>query len=187
MEIKRADFENLNDLKVILEQARIRLGCLGIDQWQNGYPDADTLAEDIRLRRCRLARSESGIAGFYVLSRSPETGYDQVDGTGWLTEDSEYLVIHRLAVSDQAVGSGVAKRMMQDAARQAGVLSIRSLRADTHRGNLPMQRLLVREGFAYCGLIDLGPDCLGDPIRMAYEKIVDVDEFIRRKLDIAED
>ena len=42
-----------------------------------------------------------------------------------------------------------------------------NLRIDTHRDNIPMQKVLKRNGFEYCGIIYLEN---GDE-RLAYQKI----------------
>ena len=43
-----------------------------------------------------------------------------------------------------------------------------SVRVDTHQGNLPMRRMLEKNGFEYCGTIHL----LDGQSRVAYERLV---------------
>ena len=47
-------------------------------------------------------------------------------------------------------------------------LKIKSLKVDTHRGNIGMQNLLKKIGYSYCGVITLES---GDE-RLAFEKIL---------------
>jgi RimJ/RimL family protein N-acetyltransferase len=53
-------------------------------------------------------------------------------------------------------------------ADRARAMNRRSLRIDTHRGNVVMRRMLEKNGFRFCGVIYLEN---GDE-RVAYEKIV---------------
>ena len=48
-----------------------------------------------------------------------------------------------------------------------------SVRVDTHRDNKAMNRLCEKQGFAYCGVVDLGlVDPASDSLRNAYEKLL---------------
>ena len=77
----------------------------------------------------------------------------------WL-EDSPYGTIHRLASDGQIKGIFAAcVSFCQNICPH--------LRADTHHDNLTMQHLLVKNGFAQCGIIYISD---GSP-RIAYEKI----------------
>ena len=55
--------------------------------------------------------------------------------------------------------------------KMAQELNLRSVRADTHRGNKAMRRFLEKNGFAECGLVEYEVDA-GDPIRVAYDMIL---------------
>ena len=69
-------------------------------------------------------------------------------------------------VAAAVLGAQVIEALSKEAA-QAGC---DSARADTHRGNFPMRRLLERNGFIACGECEY--ESTGDPVRVAYEKIL---------------
>ena len=48
MKIRNAELCDLPYLLEMLENAKASLRALGIDQWQNGYPNETTLREDIQ-------------------------------------------------------------------------------------------------------------------------------------------
>lgn len=77
----------------------------------------------------------------------------------WL-DAAPYGVVHRIAAAEQ--GHGAAAYCLDWCLAQCG-----NIRIDTHRGNKPMQRLLARLGYAYCGLIDLEE---GRGERLAFQK-----------------
>ena len=54
MKIRNAELCDLPYLLEMLENAKASLRALGIDQWQNGYPNETTLREDIQNRICRV-------------------------------------------------------------------------------------------------------------------------------------
>ena len=63
MKIRNAELCDLPYLLEMLENAKASLRALGIDQWQNGYPNETTLREDIQNRMSEAPAS--------VLSCSP--------------------------------------------------------------------------------------------------------------------
>jgi ribosomal protein S18 acetylase RimI-like enzyme len=172
MEIIRAHNNDLAEIMTVIGQAREFLRGLGIDQWQNGYPESSVFKEDIRRGDCHLAIDNGIVAGLFVLSCKPEKSYGHIEGGSWLTSDEPYAVLHRMAVSSQTRGKGVAGAMMLHALELSTSAKMKSLRADTHRGNVPMQHLLEKNGFIRCGVIDLGSHYPGDSLRLAYERVL---------------
>lgn len=83
------------------------------------------------------------IVGVFVLS-GEEEAYKSIDGN-WLN-DAPYGSIHRLASS--GVCSGVGRFALDWCLNKAG-----NIRIDTHEDNIPMQKLLKKCGYTYCGKI----------------------------------
>ena len=163
MHYRQAEISDLSNIMTIIEQARQTMLDLGTDQWQYGYPNEFVLKTDIAAGQCFVAEKSGTILGLAVLKDGPEAGYQRISGPGWLKvcrdgiRDCDYLVVHRLAVLDTARKQGVAQGLIGFAEKQAQTKGRQSVRIDTHRGNQPMQRLLEKNGYAYCGLVDLGP------------------------------
>ena len=112
------------------------------DQWKNSYPGTVEILSDIA----------SGCG--YVVEDKGEVIYD-----GEWKSDAPYGVIHRVAVKHH--GMGIIDFIFSECFNAAG-----HLRIDTHKDNIPMQKVLRRCGFEYCGIIHLAS---GDE-RLAYEK-----------------
>ena len=93
-----------------------------------------------------LCENDTPIATFALLAGSEPT-YSYIEGGRWL-DDQPYYVIHRVASAEGVHG------VMSDII--AYCLSLTStIRIDTHADNYPMQAVLKRLGFNYCGIIYL--------------------------------
>lgn len=165
MLIRKATMADLPRLMEILSEARQTIAALGIDQWQEGYPNEEAVTEDIALGRSWCLEQEGMVwATFVLVSREP--CYDQITDGRWLTEGENYIAIHRVAIAVARRGQGMAGQIMDFANARAAALGKGSLRIDTHRGNIVMRRMLEKQGFTHCGTVCLPS---GAP-RVAYER-----------------
>lgn len=162
---------DLADIMRLIHEAQAFMRTLDIDQWQDGYPEPETLLEDIRVGQLYVFAEGERVRAVAALSLLPEPVYDDIEGA-WATDTgAKYLTIHRMALDDASRGKGLAGRMVEEAERLARVSSCASLRVDTHTGNLAMRRFLEKRGFQYCGVVYYYVK-QGDPARVAYEKVL---------------
>ena len=173
-EPRRAEIADMDALLDILEQAKAYLRESGVDQWQEGYPNREALAADIEAGRGWLFEcvDNGEIAGYECVAMTPEVCYREIDGA-WLTEGENYAVIHRAMAAARYRGTRLAAEMFSFAAELAAGMGRLSVRVDTHRDNKAMNRLCEKQGFTYCGVVDLGlVDPASDSLRTAYEKLL---------------
>lgn len=154
----------------ILEEARRTIAELGIDQWQNGYPNREVIEEDVARGQSYVLVNDGTVIGTFAFLRDGEPLYNVIEDGHWMTGDDNrnYDTVHRVAISVAKRGSGASTQIINfvtDNARAAGKTSVR---IDTHKGNLVMRRMLEKHGFIPCGIIHLAN---GDP-RVAYERTV---------------
>ena len=168
--IRPAASRDLDAILAVVDRARAAIRALGIDQWQDGYPEPEVIQADIAAGIGYVFETNGRIAGYFALAHAPESVYDRIDGA-WLTPGS-YLTIHRMCIDDGFRGSGLSGKMLAFADDTARAQGLTSVRADTHRGNIVMQRLLERHGFIRCGTV-VYEVTAGDPIRIAYEKRIE--------------
>ena len=169
MMIRRATPADLNCLMPIFDEARRTIAELGIDQWQNGYPQRSVIENDIEKSESFLCELDENICATFVMLLDGDKTYDKIYDGEWLTGDSQkYVAIHRVAIPVMYRGQGIAARIIAYAEKYARKNGRSSLRIDTHEGNAVMRRMLEKNGFSYCGVIFLGS---GDR-RVAYEKTV---------------
>ena len=170
MQIRPSTYGELDRLMEIFDEARYTISLLGIDQWQDGYPSRKVIEEDIAKKQSFCIAMDGKVCGTLVMIPDGEVTYQKIYEGTWLTdtEACDYLTIHRVAIAVECRGRGIAKTMMEDATDYARRLGKRSLRIDTHKGNVVMRRMLEKNGFSYCGVIYLES---GAP-RVAYEKLI---------------
>ena len=163
---RRAEMSDLPGIMRVVGEAQAFMRTLNIDQWQDGYPGADILAQDIAAGQLYAIAGGEGVAAIAVLSMMPEPIYETIDGA-WRTS-GPYLTIHRMAVDDAHRGGGPAGEMLARAVALARQEGLAGVRVDTHRENVAMRRFLEKNGFVFCGEVRY-PVAAGDPIRVAYE------------------
>lgn len=159
---RHATTSDLPVLQQIYHAARLRMIETGNPrQWTDGYPQPELLAEDINEGRSFvMLDDDNAIMAAFVLLAGPDPNYNQIDGA-WLN-DEPYATIHRLASRSDCHG------VFRECVRFCRNICP-NLRIDTHRDNLIMQHLALKEGFRYCGIIRLVYKT-ADAERLAYQK-----------------
>lgn len=162
MIITKAKYEDLDSIMEIVEKGRKQIASYGIDQWQSGTPNINTFKNDLKLDRLYVLKDKNVEGVFACLNH--DYSYDEIDGK-WL-EDSDYVAIHRVAVNQKGYGSILLTMLKQ---------MYPHIRIDTHKGNIAMNKCLLKNNFTYCGIITLKdengiiPKSLGGGERNAYE------------------
>ncbi len=160
MNVKLAKIEDIPTLEAIYEAARRFMKESGNEkQWQGGYPSRSVIEADINAGRLFTVVEDGEILAVFAFAKGNEPAYDKIYGGSWL-DNGEYAYIHRVAV--KCAGRGVASFIFSYCTSLAS-----SVRIDTHRDNIPMQKALSKAGFSYQGIIYLEN---GDE-RLAYQKL----------------
>ena len=165
MNLRQADISDVPAIWSILQQAIAQRKRDGSDQWQNGYPNENTVRDDVRNGHAYVLLDNDLIIAYAAVLFDKEPAYENIDGE-WIT-DGDYAVIHRVATSDEVKGKGIATQlftMIEDTCREHNVYSIK---VDTNFDNIPMLKVLAKLNYAFCGEVFFQ----GAP-RKAYEKIL---------------
>ena len=173
MQIRKTADTDLPRLLELYAKARAFMADHGNPrQWgATNWPPEALLRQDIANGNSYVCVEDDCIVGtfFYIAGHDIEPTYRIIENGRWLTgDDGNYLALHRVAVAVNHRGTGIAEAILNHSEKVAKEQGKISLRIDTHRGNLPMRRMLERNGFTHCGRIRLAN---GDP-REAYEKII---------------
>lgn len=160
----KADIDNIMS---IIKQAQAYFKVQGIDQWQNNYPNDETISKDIANEYGYVLVIDGKIVGTTAVSFDGEKTYDRIYNGQWLS-DRSYAVIHRMAVDEDFKGQGLSSLMVKKIEALSLENKIHSIKVDTHEKNLPMQRTLQKNGFQYCGIIYLEDKSK----RIAFEKLI---------------
>ncbi|WP_339660283.1 GNAT family N-acetyltransferase [uncultured Polaribacter sp.] len=168
MQIRPSTFDDIPKIMEIINDAKSLLKSLQIDQWQNGYPNAEQIENDIKnVESFVVVNSDDEIFATSMFTLRKEPTYKIIfDGKWMISEDEKYGVIHRLAIKKENRKSGIAKFIFNQFHQQLKKQNIKCLKIDTHEENLGMQSLIKKLGYQYCGIIYTS---YGDK-RLAFEK-----------------
>lgn len=163
MTIRKTTVADVKRAAEIYDSARSFMReCGNMTQWNSGYPNAETVVEDIREGNSFVLENDGRIVAVFYFSVGEDPTYKNIYEGAWKS-DAPYAVIHRIAVADEARGKGVAGFIFSECYKL-----FPNLKIDTHRDNIPMQRALLGAGFEYCGIIYLAS---GEE-RLAYQRVV---------------
>lgn len=167
MIFRHAVKSDINDIMKIIGQAQAYLKELGIDQWQNNYPNQETILNDMERSNSYVLLKDNHIVATVAVSFDGEKTYDRIYEGQWISH-KEYAVIHRIAVENDHKGSGLSSIIIKKIEKLCLKAGIMSIKVDTHEENISMQSLLKKNDFKYCGIIYLE----NGNKRIAYEKIL---------------
>ncbi len=168
MIIRKADYGDIPRMGELYDEARASLRALGVDQWQDGYPNEETARRDIEEGIAHVVTENGAVIATAAVYVGHEPTYDEIYGGEWELDDLSYGIIHRIAVAPEAKNTGVASMIMDYCAELAAIAGAISARCDTHEDNRPMRHTLEKNGYVRRGVIYLKS---GAP-RAAYEKIL---------------
>ena len=145
--------DDLERICTIIRQAQAQMRLRGSRQWQNGYPAAAHITDDIDRGYGHVLCTHTGLVVAYgAVVFDGEPAYAEIDGT-WL-DQAPYVVLHRLAVAQEVtghsdrihaphhdIGPGARHRQLPDRhqlrqplhAPPAGQIRLRPLRRNTLR------------------------------------------------------
>jgi len=164
-QFKKAKTSEITEIWNILQQAIIRRKMEGSNQWQDGYPNIKVIQDDIQNGAGFVMKKDAVIIGYCALFINDEPAYNEIKGK-WLTTD-DAIIVHRVAISEQYIGKGLAQILFKLIEEFAVNINIYSIKADTNYDNFAMLRIFEKLGYVYCGQVYLR----GNP-RKAYEKVL---------------
>jgi predicted GNAT family N-acyltransferase len=154
MELRRTKYEDIADVMSIINDSIAGLKNAGIDQWQNGYPNAQSIENDIRQGWGYVLTHGEAILATLALCFEPDPNYTHIFEGQWINLNP-YAVIHRIAVKMSFKGQGLALIAMKQCEEICLNNHITNIKVDTHRHNHSMQRMLKKAGYQMCGIIYL--------------------------------
>ncbi|MDR1298890.1 MAG: GNAT family N-acetyltransferase [Oscillospiraceae bacterium] len=146
MVIRRATAGDLPAILDIYAGAREFMAANGNPtQWRGWYPPQDMVERDASPGgHGYVCESGGEIAAVFYFSLEKDPTYGHIEGN-WLNGEP-YGVVHRIAVKRGTHGIGAF-------CLNWAFERCHNLKIDTHTDNIPMQRLLGKLGFTYCGTI----------------------------------
>lgn len=165
MQLRKATITEVPVIWEILQYAIAQRKADGSQQWQDGYPNENSIRNDVDNGSAYVLEDNGTILLYAAVIFDKEPAYENIEGK-WLTE-GDYMVLHRVAASPLAKGKGIATQFFQiieDLCVQNNVFSIK---IDTNFDNVPMLKIIDRLGYTYCGEVYFRGSA-----RKAFEKVL---------------
>ena len=169
-QIRVAAPDDLEHIVAIIESGRAYLKAQGLPQWQNGYgPNRTEAASDMERGRGYVLEIAGRAGGYASLIPGPEGSPALFEGA-WAGAGEHYTTIHRVALESAVRGAGLSAAFLEGLIQAAQALGYQDIRIDTHPENVIMQKVIIKTGFQYRGVMQL-PIPEGE--RWAYQLLLD--------------
>lgn len=138
-------FANKEDLPVLFDLYKRGIEGMqkaGIDQWDNEYPNTQTITDDVENCDLHLCICDGEIAAAFALNREVEEEYKTAS---WEKPKAHFIAMHRLCVSPGLERRGIGRACMLEIERFAKENGFDAIRLDTFSKNtkaLPMYESL---------------------------------------------
>jgi GNAT superfamily N-acetyltransferase len=165
MVLRNANLSESDIIWEILQQAIAQRKKDGSDQWQNGYPNLQTVHDDINNGNGYVLVDQGKIIAYAAIIIGIEPTYIDIKGK-WLSNEN-CVVVHRVATEASFKGKGIATQLFLLIEKFCIEKEIFSIKVDTNFDNLPMLRILEKLKYSYCGDI-----FFNGASRKAFEKVL---------------
>lgn len=167
MRFEKASELDIDKIMSIIETAQRHFKKEGIDQWQNNYPNPQVIRNDIENAYSYVLKEDGIIVGTVALIFDGEKTYEKIYEGQWLSR-GKYAVIHRIAIDWNKRGTGLSSIFLEEIEKLTKSKGVYSIKVDTHRENIAMTKLLLKNGYKRCGIIYLEDKSE----RIAFEKLL---------------
>ena len=157
-----------SDVDQIWEVLQYAIACRkkdGSSQWQDGYPNLESIRNDLKNDWAYVIVDQEGILAYGAVIFDGEPAYEEIVGT-WLSTD-DFVVLHRIASAKRSKGMGIATHFFKYVEELALSKGIHSIKVDTNFDNTAMLKILDRLDYQYCGEVYFRGSA-----RKAFEKLV---------------
>lgn len=169
MNIRMAETKDIEKILSVVESGRQFLQSQELSQWQGGYGPAGHVEEDIANKWGYVFLSQEDIiCGYAALVEGVDECYTNIKDGSWDSSHEPYISIHSLAIDAFFRGKKLAALFMCRLIETARSIGYSDIRIDTHPGNEIMQKVILRAGFVYKGIVEFD---IPDGTRKGYQLI----------------
>lgn len=163
--LRKASVSDVSRIWRILQDAIEQRKLDGSAQWQDGYPNEQTILDDIHKEYAFVYVLKEKILAYVAIIFDADPNYNEIEGE-WLSHGN-YVNLHRIATSKEIKSQGVASRLLVEIENMVIQNGIFSIKIDTNFDNIPMLRILDKLDYTYCGEV-----MVSGSFRKAFEKIL---------------
>ena len=155
MIIRKAEISDLENIILMYKSCVTGMIANGIDQWDESYPNAEVIMEDLIAQTYFVAIENNIIIAGINIDQNQDDTYLALD---WKDKKNQFLVVHRLAVKVEFWNDGIGKSLMLFTENLVTERGLNSIRLDTYSGNPKAMEFYRRLGYSELGTIDLKPN-----------------------------
>ena len=170
--IHKVSINDIPKVMTITNSAKSLLKKNGSLQWQQGYPNEETFTNDIKNGNLYGIYEDNELMGYGAYIFGKDLNYVEIEGGKWeIPANDKDMAIHRVAVDENCHGKKYGVKILQYGINYAKKYGCLTVKVDTHKNNIPMQKCISKAGFVYRGIIKILTEKL-DNLRLAYEIIL---------------
>ncbi len=124
--------QDLTEITTLFSEVIIKMQEDGIDQWNDQYPDNQSIKNNIEAGTLFGIRQKKTLAAIVTLDTNYSIEYDELS---WSLPSEAYLIVHRLAVRPDFQNQGIARFIMLYAEEYAIKQGLKGIRLDTYSKN----------------------------------------------------
>ena len=155
MIIRKANKTDLDNIMLMYKSCVKGMLANDIDQWDDTYPNTETIAQDLENQTYYVSEEKGEIIGGINIDENQDPTYLNIN---WKDTTNQFLVVHRLGVKEENWGSGIGKDLMIFTEELVIKRFLKSIRLDTYSGNPKAMEFYIRLGYRELGAINLKPD-----------------------------
>ncbi len=141
----KATNNDIDQIMIIIEDARIRMKKDGLIQWQDGYPNKDTILDDIKIGQLYKYEFNNTVAGICVINSDFYEPYPPH------ASKEQSQTIHRFAINTNFLGQGIGQKLFEAAEREILNNGFTYAIVDTYTQNKKMVNLIEKREFKNLG------------------------------------
>ena len=155
MRIRKAKISDLGNIMIMYKSCVKGMIANGIDQWDDTYPDIETINQDLEKQNYYVVEEKGEIIGGINIDQNQDKTYLDID---WEDKSDSFLVVHRLGVKEEFWNKKIGKNLMLFTEKLVAEKGLRSIRLDTYSGNPKAMEFYIRLGYRELGSINLNPN-----------------------------
>jgi GNAT superfamily N-acetyltransferase len=146
--VRKASIADAATLLQLVRECVAGMRAAGIEQWDEVYPNAETIAHDTEAGTLHVLCDDGTIIASITIDQNMDPLWQDM---AWNADGEPAIAVHRLMVHPSQQGRGLAKTLMQHAETVALQQGCRSIRLDTFRQNPAAMALYPRLGYQPTG------------------------------------
>ena len=149
-EILKIKLQDVNEVMRLIKEAIVEMESHNIYQWDEIYPDYQTMLSDIQAETMFGVFKNGELAGIVILNEEQSPEYSSIK---WESSNTNTLVMHRLCVRPKFQRQGIAKQLLNFSEELAVKGNYKSIRLDAFSANHFALDLYSNNGYKKRGMV----------------------------------